>query len=421
MDAARGDVARPSAEYQIRHVRLSFPDTFRRLFQTKRDSSADVPAPGVASLEGLFLQWPLLKLSSGTPLEESRPGLWTIDTASGLPVFTFLTGDALQVDTVVFPAPEDRIGLRGLWYWHSRQVQTFWFCELDGWRRKDAQATFVRHVYRRTVRRCLAVLPRFLVPSHYGMQEALVKGMLAWRGRSESDEVWDRTSEGSGQSLWMERIRRDNDTFLSDEDVQPDHRSRTIHYTNSLSASNSTCPVLELSSQEAKRGDVVEVLTSEPARPDHSSAAAQLAANDIPCRPAKGTGLSVRLSHEVDWDLLRSAPPGVRERAFDLTAALLQEWPDVLHCWGRSTNLVGAIAGFTVGVPRILVHFDKDHRFEALDQEVSGLSAWYAILSHSKRMRYLTDECSASSAWKSWIQAFRGLDHFGLDDGAASK
>jgi hypothetical protein len=136
---------------------LSFPGFRSCRRSSVCTESAAVPTilrlpPSRDRLEALVLQWPHLALAAGTPLEDSRPGLWTVDTASGLPLFAFSTGEAHQVDTVVFLAPERHVGLSALRYWRRRRVRHFWFCELDGWRRKNAEATFVRQLYYRTVR-----------------------------------------------------------------------------------------------------------------------------------------------------------------------------------------------------------------------------------------------------------------------------
>ena len=189
---------------------LSFPQGFQALYQSQACPAAEASTPVTETLEALFLQWPLLMLASGQPLSKDRPGLWTIDTASGLPVFTFSTGPAQQVATVVFPAPEQRIGARALRYWCRRQVQDFWFCETDGWRRKDAEATWLRHIYRRTIRRLFSKLPRFLALNYLRVQEALVRRVLARRGRLERPAVWYPLDDASGRTDWTDHIARDN-------------------------------------------------------------------------------------------------------------------------------------------------------------------------------------------------------------------
>src|SRR5215471_8214305 len=188
--------------------RLRFPQAFQRLHGIGCCSDEAAAALEEDRLEALCLQWPHLAMASGAPLEEWRPGLWTVDTASGLPVFTFLTGDAHQVAAVVFPAPEQHVGLRALWYWRRRQARHFWFCEVDGWWRKDAEATFVRHLYARTIRRWL--LPGFLAAKHGAVQEALVNLVLGWHGRPESRGIWDRADSQADRALWMQWIEQDN-------------------------------------------------------------------------------------------------------------------------------------------------------------------------------------------------------------------
>jgi hypothetical protein len=336
------------------------------------------------------MQWPFLLLSSGMPLEETRPGLWTINTESGLPVFTFLTGEALQVDTVVFPAPEHRLGLHALWHWQKRRVQTFWFCEAEGWRRKDATATFVRHLWQRTLHRCLALLPRFVMPRSQGVQEFLVKGLLALQGRSEIPEVWHRAGESRDRAYWTVQIGADNDILPAYPQVRPFNRIRFLHFASSRASSMRISRIHELSSQEANLGHEVELLISDPSY--ETSAACRMDFKNLRCHWLNRSELSARDSQEIDLDLLRAAPSAVREQAFYLTAALLRRWPDVLHCWDHPSTLVGALAGFAAGVPRIFLHSADSECLEAHDQEVPNSPFWYEVLLRSKRVLFVSDD-----------------------------
>jgi hypothetical protein len=380
---------------------LSFPQAFRQVYRADNCPEADVPPPAIEAVEALFLQWPLLMLASGTPLDECRPGLWTIAAASGLPVFTFLTEEAQRVAAVVFPIPKDRIGVHALWHW--RRAREFWFCETDGWRRKDAEATLLRHLYHRTFRRFFGVLPRCLAVSHHTVQEAFVKQALAWRGRSELPEAWYPQDRQSSQALWVHWIDRDNLAFPGDASRRTGRHLRATHYLTALSFEGAAGRLIELASKQAKQGHAVEVLTADATLPGQAQFAALLSAEGIACRRADGRTLSVRAGREVDWELLRAAPPAVREPAFHLTGELLRNWPDVLHCWLHPATIVGAMAGFVADVPRIVLHVLNTHPGASPISDVPHLHAWYAILARSGRVQFLADSRGAATAWASWI------------------
>src|SRR5947209_1445547 len=101
-------------------ARLSFPQALRALYQSQAGPAAEGSTPWLDRLEASCLQWPLLALASGRPLADPRPGLWTTDAAHGLRVFVFVTEHSPGIGSVAFPIPENRIGLRALWYWRRR-------------------------------------------------------------------------------------------------------------------------------------------------------------------------------------------------------------------------------------------------------------------------------------------------------------
>jgi hypothetical protein len=382
--------------------RLSFPQAFQRLHGVACHADGCAPSPGLERLEALFLQWPHLVLASGTPLEDCRPGLWTVDTAAGLPVFAFLTGETHQVATVVFPAPERDIGLRALWYWHRRRARDFWFCEIDGWRRKDAEATFVRRLYDRTVRRISGDIPGFLAERHWAVREALVKLVLGWHGRSEPREIWDRPDSQDDRALWMQWIEQDNHV-LTCFAAQPGRPLRIVHYVPTLAASGVAVRLVVRACAQAQRRHAVEVVTADRLRADPARASANLAACGIAIRRAEGRGLGVRASRDIEWELLRAAPAEVREQGFHLAATLLGNWPDALHCWSHAAHLDGAVAGVATGVPRIVLHLLDERPGDAVGPGRWGLGSWYGILARSRRVQFLADSLGTAASWASSI------------------
>jgi hypothetical protein len=355
------------------------------------------------TLESIFLHWPLLMLASGQPLHDSRPGLWTIDTASGLPVFTFLTGPALQVATVVFPAPENRIGLRALWYWGRRQVQDFWFCEVAGWRCKDAEATLLRHLYRRTIRRFLDTLCRSPLVDHHNIEQTIVRRVLAWQGRVEWAATWYPVDDSCGPALWAYEIEADKHCLQTKWGRPVPRCPYVVHFlTGSLSEAAGT-QLVRMAQAQSARGWSVEVVIADESSTAMVQTRALLTQAGIPYRALDGWGPQACASRQIDWDLLRAAPPPIRETAFGLIASLIRHWPDVLHCWLHPATLIGAVAGLMTSVTQIHLHWFDRQPGDFPDLATEPMQTWYATLARSTRVRLAANSQSTAATWASWI------------------
>ena len=379
--------------------RLSFPQAFLRLPGFADHCDVEAFTPALERLEALFLQWPHLFLASGLPLEERRPGLWSLDTASGLLVFTFLTGEAHEVASVVFPAPERQIGLRAFWYWYRRRARDFWFCETDGWRRKDAKNVVGQRLVDRGVRPWLRFLPGVLPDLLRAARESLVRLALAWRGHSETHEFWERRDSQGCRELWDHAIQQDNHVLPCTAAVPFGYALRVVHYVPSLAVSVLSSRVVERAGTQARLGHAIEVVTASGLPGGDSQTVIHLSLAGIATRRAGPCDLDVRTSREIQWDLLRAVPGAIRERAFYATCTLLSNWPDALHCWSHTANLAGAVAGFATGVPRVVLHFLDELPDKTAGGCCSGLAAWYGILARSRRVQLLATSRSIAASW----------------------
>ena len=111
--------------------------------------------------------------------------------------------------------------------------------------------------------------------------------------------------------------------------------------------------------------------------------------------------MSVQHSCRLNWDLLRAAPPAVKEQAFQLTASLLRNWPDELHSWDMPSHTVAAVAGIVADVPRIIMHLANDYPSPSIEFDAAYPVSWFGVLSRSKRVKLLAHSDAAAVEWAS--------------------
>ncbi len=159
-------------------------------------------------------------------------------------------------------------------------------------------------------------------------------------------------------------------------------------FTSHLGPGGAERQLCYLATALKSKGHKVRVVTQSPAVGQLGHYAPQLAQAKVPfeCLPADlqeaGMARLIRPTILSDISLLRSLPREFRGEVQALYMALLRLNPQVLHCFLDSSNIIGAIAGYLAGVPKIVMsarNVNPSH-FEYLN--LDWFRPWYqAVLS----------------------------------------
>jgi glycosyltransferase involved in cell wall biosynthesis len=113
-----------------------------------------------------------------------------------------------------------------------------------------------------------------------------------------------------------------------------------------------------------------------------------------------------------DLTLMESMPPTFAREVWSLYTHLMVNRPKVLHCWLDHTNIIGGIAAWLAGVPRIILstrnvnptHFP--YIFKDWYQE------WYQRLATSPRVRLVANSLEGAKSYAEWMKV--PLDRFSI-------
>ncbi|HMC66014.1 MAG TPA: glycosyltransferase [Gemmataceae bacterium] len=354
---------------------------------------------------------------------ERHPSLyWKISACDGLPAFTPVPGKPRRVHTVVFRVPENHTSLRALWYWRWRGAQEIWFCEPDGWCRVDARAFFAKRLYRKLIQKLLALVAPVVRLDREIAKRAGERWAQTLSGHGDVPATFYPSGRLTGANLWRRCIDEDNFTYPNDSSQAAAGPVRVTQYVGTLSCGGAERQLCNLALGLAKRSHVVRVLSTHPLMGEMGHYAGLLSAGRVPAQQSTGQGLTEPAARGVNWDLVSQVPLEIRPPVIRLIADLIQDRPDVLHCWLDQPNIIGAIAGFVAGVPGILLSVRNSNptNFPRLNEPY--LHAWYQLLARSRRVHFLSNSHSGAASYASWIGVpqerfhviFNGLclDHF---------
>ena len=323
------------------------------------------PGEWMDTLVSSLLRSAPLLLNARAPAQEPATGHWRIETGKTSPTFHYLPVPAHYVYSVLFPTPEHRIGLRLLAYWLQRRAREFWFCELDGWRRVSAPAWVGRRLALAGLRRCPPL--------------AKISGLINYLPTSERQFRFQR--DRTSATRWHEGIEADNRALGSFWPAFPGRRPRVALYAG-LPPLPPTDRLAAVADELAGHGLCVRLLAHGGESAVGARQTQQRAAGWTTIRRSTGQDLTGQAVAEVDWDLLWAIPASLREETFRLTAELVLDWPDVLHCGDHANGLVTIMAGFLAGVPTIVVHPEGGTGTDV---------ALWRMLACSRRVHFLTD------------------------------
>jgi len=305
-----------------------------------------------------------------------------------------------RVHSVVFPTPQDRVGLAALWHWRRRGAKEFWFHHRDGWRRGEGDVIFASLVYRRIFRRTLNIVLPPLSMNHEVGEQVYTRWTVGRRG--DEGAAATPVAIADETDVWARHIERDNAAALGAR--APEGRAwRVVQYIGALGAGGAERQLCNLTIGLAARGYAVDVVTMYEPVGELGHYRRLLAAHGLPVRRASHADWDDAVRRRVDWNLILAAPPETRDHVSCLVADLLVTRPDVLHCWLDAGNVIGAIAGLIAGVPRILLSTRNSNPTNFPRLNSPYMERWYRLLLRSRRVSLLANSHSGAASYAAWI------------------
>ena len=264
-------------------------------------------------------------------------------------------------------------------------------------------------MYRKGPGRVLRLLGRVLPVNADRWERALVRRVVARRGRSSCPERVVGIDGGVNPRLWPDWVARDNEKSREGIRVPTGRPLRVLQYAGGLYSGGAERQLCNVAIGLAERGVEVAVRTTYEPTEDRGHYAPLLARHGLEVRRA---GLDRRADLGVDEaDLLGSLPSHLVDQVRELCAELLHYRPDVLHCWLDSPNIVGALAGLLAGVPRILLSMRNSNPTHFPRFYQPSMKEWYPIVLASARVHVLSNSRSGAASYAEWLGVPYGRFH----------
>jgi glycosyltransferase involved in cell wall biosynthesis len=343
---------------------------------------------------------PLLAVARGGSIKPQAP-CYVLNTDADPIALVPSWDDSLQVHSVIFLAPRARVSLFTLRRWLRHYVQEFWFYEAGGWHRLDAADAFpLPYRLARRIRRFASFPPRIAA--------AATKALLAWKRSCQAREHAQSTSttgySPEDLSGWRRWIDRDNRRLAKERQPIGEGPLRVTHYIGALFCGGAERQMCNLAVGLQERGHTVRVLSGYPPRGEAGHYLPLLKEHGILARAAELRVLPCRARQVLQGNLLSVVPAEIRGFVAFLFAELLDDKPEVLHCWLDQDNIIGAIAGLLAGVPRIVLsirnsiptHFPRFYR--------PFKFPWYQLLVRSRRIQFVSNSHSGAASYAAWLE-----------------
>lgn len=337
----------------------------------------------------------------GVPQYGLQSPCWLLEIKQGLPRLVPLNV-APPVHSVLFPVTEQFVGVGLLWYWRRRGACEFWFRHDDGWRRLDAEAFYARRFYRRGLRRLLGWLVPNLRIDHDRAEALAMRWAMRRRGRWGVPEMRYGRGNLSPTAVCTDFVSADNAELRRDAGAVTGRPLRIVQYIGALYSGGAERQLCNLAVGLKRRKQHVQVLTTHELAGNQSHYANFLRKEGIPARRAVGQALlDDRRYHP--WELGSVAPAELREPVYRLASELIDNCPDVLHCWLDAPNIIGGIAGLIAGVPRILLSLRNVNPTHFPRLLRPYLQEWYRLLAGSDRVHFLANSRGVAASYAEWI------------------
>jgi GDPmannose 4,6-dehydratase len=339
------------------------------------------------------------------PMELPHPGPWELwPRGESFEIRPILYQPTLAA-VVLYPRPEDSVGIRQLWRWQRTGAREAWFLENDGWRECDI---FGLLAYR-LLRKCTQIvrLGKNLLNQLETKTSVMMQAMRLAR-RHGPPTIHYTHLQTPNADLWPKWVAVDN---ARPRDVTAtDRQLRVVHYTGGLYPGGAERQLCNLAGGLNRRGMDVRVLTELDLSGERGHYGDLMRRLGLPCRQASASALTHRATVDLPWHLLRATPPALRHLLVSLTAELAADPPDVLHCWLDQPNVMGTIAGLMAGIPCIILSTRNSNPTNFQRLNVPYLLPWYRIAAQSGRVHFIANSHSGAASYAEWIGI--PTDHF---------
>jgi glycosyltransferase involved in cell wall biosynthesis len=350
------------------------------------------------------------------PLDLPHPGPWELwPRGEAFEIRPILYQPTLAA-VVLYPRPEDSVGIRQLWRWHRTGAREAWFLEKDGWKECDI---FGLLTYRLTRKCCQVIRLGRRRLDRPRTKTALMMRAMRLIGRSGPPMMYYAHLETPNADLWPNWIAANNARPVT---PVPDRPLRVVQHTGGLYPGGAERQLCNVAGGLLRRGMDVRILTALDMEGERGHYTELVRRLGVPCRQTSEFVLSPRAADELPWHLLRATPPALRQLLINLTAALAADPPDLLHCWLDQPNVMGAIAGLMAGVPCIILSTRNSNPTNFQRLNVPYLLPWYRIAATSNRVHFIANSHSGAASYAEWIGistqrfhvVFNGIDlsHF---------
>ena len=208
-----------------------------------------------------------------------------------------------------------------------------------------------------------------------------------------------RLLSGSNPSpSWQDWIEADNLLLRKEPSPPPAGPVVVDHYIGGLYCGGAERQLCNLAVAWKQRGQRVRVWTSWPPEGDLGHYRDLLVDGGVPVRAAGREASSERSS-----PLLLQTPETVQGLVAALCSELVQDRPDLLHCWMDHANIIGGLAGLLAGVPRILLSFRAANPTHFPRFHQPHMLPWYRLLLRSHRIDLLANSRPAAASYAAWL------------------
>ncbi|MFN8390793.1 MAG: glycosyltransferase [Bdellovibrionota bacterium] len=104
-----------------------------------------------------------------------------------------------------------------------------------------------------------------------------------------------------------------------------------------------------------------------------------------------------------DLLLLDSIPDELSREVWTLYSHLMMNRPQLLHCWLDSTNIIGAIAGWIAGVPKIVLSTRSLNPTCVEYIYRDWYRDWYRVMHKSPRVSFIANSRAGAASYAKWI------------------
>lgn len=241
-------------------------------------------------------------------------------------------------------------------------------------------------------------------------QKALTTRMGRWyarkleRARAHAALKARNAQSFPGERHWRAHLRR---VGTGPERTQPGEPLDVLLYIGQLNSGGAERQLCNLAKGLREAGHRVRVLTTYAMSDENAHYCGHLEKAGVSFQvagcSADATALERLRELNIHPEIIGALPEVIRGPVLDLAGELLNDPPDVLHCWLDYPNIIGAAAGALVGTPHVIVssrNVNPTH-FPAFYQ--SWMDHWYAQLTQLPNVHLLGNSTQGAADYAQWL------------------